>query len=141
MQKHFLKYFVFEWKFPLGNLSCPYAYRWRLDFYLLSFRLHYWFGDDDKRAFHDHPWAFITFILFGGYYDVTENGRQLVKWCAYRKRNHKHYVQMIHKNSKCLSFIITFGKPKRYSFYLTDGSHRRWTRDKYFHKLGHPICD
>jgi hypothetical protein len=75
------------------------------------------------------------------YFDVTKDGATIVNRFAYRKRNHKHYVKMIHKNATCLSFVITFGKPKHYAFYTNDEKNKRLTRDKYFRRFGHPICD
>jgi hypothetical protein len=30
-------------------------------------RVHHFFRSDEDRELHDHPWAFVTFILSGGY--------------------------------------------------------------------------
>jgi hypothetical protein len=34
-------------------------------------RVHEILRSDDDRAFHDHPWAYLTMILKGGYWEVT----------------------------------------------------------------------
>jgi hypothetical protein len=136
--------FIAEWKFPLGKKECPYCYRWRLDFYWFSFRIHYWIGSDDSRAFHDHPINFITFVLWGHYIDV----RPHPDWdgladfvgtfnIRFRRRGYRHMVLCVKKPT--ITLLFTWGKPKRYSFYLPDG--KRMTRDKYFHEMGHHPCN
>lgn len=34
-------------------------------------RVHHILRSDDDRAFHDHPWPYLTIILKGGYIEVT----------------------------------------------------------------------
>lgn len=41
----------------------------------LSIYLHHLVASDEDRALHDHPWSFLTFLLTGGYYEYTEDGR------------------------------------------------------------------
>lgn len=36
----------------------------------LAARVHQILRSDDDRAFHDHPWAYVTIILKGGYTEV-----------------------------------------------------------------------
>jgi hypothetical protein len=55
----------------LGKPECPYVNRWMVDMGKYgSLRLHHWFGSDDQRAYHDHPWWFLTLVLKGGYQDL-----------------------------------------------------------------------
>lgn len=56
----------------LGDPECPYMKRWVVNFGKFAIRLHHWIGSDDPRNFHDHAWGFWTFVLKGGYSDVTE---------------------------------------------------------------------
>lgn len=61
------------WKDKLGDPACPYITRWVMDLGPLgSIRLHHWYGNDDPRAHHDHPWGFLTLVLWGSYVDVRE---------------------------------------------------------------------
>lgn len=60
------------WGQELGDPECPYMKRWVLNFGKFAIRLHHWIGSDDPRNFHDHAWDFYTFVLKGGYTDVTE---------------------------------------------------------------------
>lgn len=36
----------------------------------IAARLHHILRSDDDRAFHDHPWPYLTIILRGGYTEV-----------------------------------------------------------------------
>lgn len=36
----------------------------------LAIRIHRIKRSDDDRAYHDHPWWFVTIVLFGGYYEI-----------------------------------------------------------------------
>lgn len=38
---------------------------------LLAARVHHIQSSDDDRAFHDHPWPFLTIIFRGGYTEIT----------------------------------------------------------------------
>lgn len=41
----------------------------------LSVYLHHFHASDDDRAFHDHPWSFVTFLFHHGYWEHTPKGR------------------------------------------------------------------
>jgi len=60
------------WGQELGDPECPYLKRWVLNFGKFAIRLHHWMGSDDPRNMHDHAWGFWTFVIKGGYTDVTE---------------------------------------------------------------------
>lgn len=59
----------FSWGEPLGLETCPYVFRWIAETPWASLRVHHWVGPDDDRAFHDHPWWFLTLVVRGGYVD------------------------------------------------------------------------
>lgn len=61
----------FAWGEPLGLPECPYVIRWIAELPWCSVRVHHWLGPDDSRAFHDHPWWFLTFVVKGCYGDQT----------------------------------------------------------------------
>lgn len=52
---------------PYGSSSGENKKRWR---FLPSIRVHHILRSDDDRAYHDHPWPFVTVILKGGYYEL-----------------------------------------------------------------------
>jgi len=57
----------------IGGADAPYLRRWhvlpRNRFFNLY--LHHFLRDDDDRALHDHPWAWCSLVLAGGYYEHT----------------------------------------------------------------------
>lgn len=134
-----MKWFVFEWAKPLGN----YLIRWRLDFYWFSFRLHKWLCSDDQRAYHSHANNFLIIGLKGEYRDWSVYPAFSVRnykapFIRYFKRNYKHSIEI--EQSPTWTFVITFGRPKHWDFYLKDTLKRK-TRDKYFLEHGHHVCD
>ena len=68
-----------------------YLTRWTLwgkrgDNYHSKLFLHYFHRGDAENYCHDHPWAFWSLILWGGYYEVTPNGRQWYGLGSFLKR-------------------------------------------------------
>lgn len=125
------------WNESLGLPECPYAYRWVFIFFGFSIRLHHFLRSDDKRYFHNHPWWFFTFVLKGGYTDVSPAGRDTLKRFSlrYRKAEHLHYVDV--PTSGCWTILIT-GRPlNKWGFWVNNRILRPL---KYFNKYGHPIC-
>jgi hypothetical protein len=57
----------------IGGADAPYLRRWhvlpRNPWFNLY--LHHFLRDDDDRALHDHPWAWASLMLAGGYYEHT----------------------------------------------------------------------
>lgn len=131
------------WNQPLGNRECPYAYRWILDFYFFSIRLHRWITSDDLRYFHDHPCGFFTLVLWGSYTDISPNGEDKLtigSW-RYREALYKHSVKVDKKG--CITLLV-FGKPFReWGFYAPKKSGKIiWQKAKrYFLSFGHHPCE
>lgn len=80
------------WGQRLGLPECPYMRRWVIDFKIFAIRVHRWQGSDDARAFHDHPWWFLTLVLRGSYTDVSPDGRDQLRAGSirYRPAHHRH---------------------------------------------------
>lgn len=59
--------------FTIGKPGAPYMRRW----YVIprnrlgNIYLHHILRSDDDRALHDHPWVNLSWVLQGGYYEVT----------------------------------------------------------------------
>lgn len=76
----------------LSVFSCPW-------FQVL---LHKFNRSDDARAFHNHPWNFLTIPLRYGYYDITPGpvgGPNRRQWCGilrprFRRAGHVHRVEL-----------------------------------------------
>jgi hypothetical protein len=130
--------FQLRWREPLGRKECPYAYRWTLNLWLFSIRVHQWIRSDDKRHFHDHPWHFITLVLRGSYTDVSPSGRDELRMGSvrFRRATHRHYVEV--PLGGALTVILTSPPVRNWGFWVK-GVFKRPLR--YFGKYGHPPCD
>ena len=146
------------WKQPGGLKECPYFYRYVLDFGPFALRLHHWLADDDHRAYHDHPYWFWTFVLKGGYTDVspkcivcgepasdvkhifTDDSKLYDKLSRFsfrfRPAEYKHSVQDVIPGT--WTFLITGKWSRRWAFWFNG---KRLMRDKYFAVMGHHPCD
>lgn len=122
----------------VGLPECPYLVRWVADFKFFSIRLHKWLGSDDQRHPHDHPWWFITVPLYGCYYDIVENGKE-VMWpfrIRFRPANHQHKVKLISK--KCWTLLITGKECRRFGFWVNG---KFVKRNRYFYDFKHHPCE
>lgn len=141
------------WGQELGDPECPYMKRWVLNFGKFAIRLHHWIGSDDPRNFHDHAWGFWTFVLKGGYTDVTpcsqcEALEKPLPMCyvtqnehlgrfsfKYRPAHHKHTVQ----TDPGGAWTILFNGPhvRKWGFWV-NGEFMKVRQ--YFRKFGHHPC-
>lgn len=114
----------FIWGEYLGDPACPWGRRWVLDLKFVAFRLHQWFKLGDQEMKHDHAWGFITFVLKGGYTDISERDGQEVRdelhrySVRYRAANHKHYVKT--HTGGGLTFVISGPVVRDYFFWRGD---------------------
>lgn len=58
----------------LGPPDDPYMVRFKvIDCPLFAVRFHRIYRGDSDRHLHDHPWSFVSFVLWGGYREETPN--------------------------------------------------------------------
>lgn len=152
------KNFQIRWSEPLGNPDCPYAYRWAIIAFGYGLRLHHWVGNDDDRAFHDHPWWMLIFMLKGGYCDnspsllwpfmhsdyvfppewgigLIENLKRSIR---FRPAEWKHRITLDGSVSTW-TFLITGPKTRHHYFYVGELM-KRLRPLAYFNKNGHKHC-
>jgi len=129
---------ITEWGKPLGLPQCPYVYRWRFECRLGSVRVHHWIAQDDPRAFHDHPWWFVTFVVKGGYTDRNPGGDDHLRAPAVRYREALHRHTVVPDPGGAWTVLITGPRSRVWGFW--EGGkfrkHRRW-----FESKGHHPCD
>jgi hypothetical protein len=70
---------VFAKRSPRGwfwgaNHIGTYMARWYVQTPWFTIRLHHILRSDNAVSFHDHPWDFTSFLLSGGYTEVTPTG-------------------------------------------------------------------
>lgn len=121
----------------VGLAECPYLRRWVVDFGAFALRLHRWEHSDDERAFHDHPWWFLTVVLIGSYVDLSPAGEDRLRAGSVRFRSsaHRHTVKVLRPGT--WSLLVTGPAVRRWGFWVKD---RLVKRDKYFATRGHHPC-
>lgn len=132
--------------FAIGGESNPYMLRW----YLIprnrwiNVYLHKFVRDDDDRALHDHPWWFVSLMLWGSYREFVEPFWARFKavgcfviddqrtWVdrrapsiAFRQANHRHRVELFKRPDgtpiPCWTIVITGPKVREWGFWCPKG--------------------
>lgn len=98
--------------------------------------LHHFHRSDMDRDLHDHPWAFWSLILSGGYWEITPDN-----WCRWYKSGRllKRPAKWVHRVRlmPCLrptwTLVLRFSYERRWGFHTKDG----WVAyDRYDYKAG-----
>lgn len=128
---------VLAWAEKLGLPECPYVIRWKLETPAGSLRLHHWLRPDDDRAFHDHPWWFVTIVLKGGYTDRSSRGDDRLHAGSVRFRPALHQHTVYPGANGAWTLVVTGRKLRDWGFWL-DGKFRK--ANKWFARFGHHPC-
>lgn len=99
---------------------------WLLQRFDIAVRIHHIVRSDNDRAYHDHPWHYLTIILRGQYYEVTPDGERWWKqgqWRFARANSWHRLVVLSHYGAWTL--FITFRKRQGWGF-LVDGKKVPW---------------
>ena len=129
---------LIRWGERLGLPTCPYAIRWRLELPFGSLRVHHWLAPDDSRAFHDHPWWFLTLVMRGGYTDRSIAGEDHLRAGSIRYRPALHRHTVYPGTGGAWTLLIT-GPPARSWGFWPNGKFRK--ANKWFLTYGHHPCD
>lgn len=126
------------WAQTLGRPECPYIRRWVLDLGLFAIRIHHWMASDDDRHLHDHPWEYVSFVLWGSYIDVSDIARtQRPRWSiAWYPATHKHSVEIPPTGTWTL--VISGQETRQWGFWV-NGRFRK--RNRYFFDYKPHPCD
>ena len=133
------------WKIKWGQIfgpeECPMMVRWALECPLFSVRLHHFLRSHDMRHLHDHPWWFITLVLRGRYFDITEiDGERHASdvlepgSMRFRPAHHAHAVV----TEGCWTVVVTGPIERRWGFW--DNGMFRPVAD-YFRRYGYAPCE
>lgn len=111
-------------------------YLWRLrvfDTNWFGIYLHV-FHRSDLDDMHDHPWNFMSVILWNGYTEVTPTGESYygVGSVLFRPAAHTHKV-VIDENRKPITLVIRFKYIREWGFYAKTGW-KQW--QEYFKEMG-----
>lgn len=135
---------TFAMKSPYFHLD-GYMQRWWLvkerwiklgkwEYQIPAIRLHRIIRSDSDRHLHDHPRKSISFILYGGYFEVfpaLQSQEPEIDEClrvsflrkpfnfVYRNATTRHCIKL--SNSVTYSLFITWGKRREWGFYTPQG--------------------
>jgi hypothetical protein len=82
----------------------------------------------DDNCLHDHPWKFLTILLWGSYIEHSDQAIagvvvRIVK--QYKAGNilyrHLHYIHRLEIDKPVTSLVITFKKRKKWGFFTPEG--------------------
>lgn len=116
--------------FIIGDPAEPYLLRWFLipRNHLFNIYLHKFCRDDIDRALHDHPWASLSIVLRGGYYEITDgpDGTQQRRWwragsIILRRAIHRHRVELSRDKTPAWTLFITGPKVRVWGFHCRHG--------------------
>lgn len=137
---------IFEKKVIERTAGVPYLIRWNLlglgkDSCIFSIKIHKILISDDA-CIHDHPWAFLSIILWGGYtetavytfgnhsWGIPHADEKSQKWVVtksfgrgsilWRPANWKHKLD-INPKKPATTLVFTFRKTKKWGFFTTKG--------------------
>lgn len=118
--------------FIIGSSDAPYMHRW----YLIprnpwiNVYLHKFLRDDEDRALHDHPWSFLSFMVWGAYTEIRPTNilGELMNWpktrsapsIAFRRATDRHRVALI-DGRPCWTIVITGPKVREWGFWCPKG--------------------
>lgn len=122
----------------IGSDDDPYMLRWYVipRNPLLNVYLHKFMRSDDDRALHDHPWWFVSLMLWGSYTEVTDAGRARrtapEPWrlffgdrpVVFRAAEWRHRVELLghgwrDHESPCWTLIVTGPRRRTWGFWCT----------------------
>ena len=94
-----------------------------------SVMLHFFHRSDEDRGLHDHPWSFITLILWRGYHEVTPQGRKR-KWpgmILFRRAEWRHRVELINEKP-AVTLVLHFRRRRKWGYVTKEGwiEHGEW---------------
>jgi hypothetical protein len=124
-----------QFKVPIGPDADPLMWRWQI---LRIGRLprifvHKFLRSDYDRALHNHPWAFVSVLLKGEYFEHTENGviHRRAPSVVYRPITHRHRVELI-EDRPCWTLFLTGPECQRWGFFCQEG----YVDSQQFHEQG-----
>jgi hypothetical protein len=100
-----------------------YMRRWFIKTPWFSVRIHNIRRSDEDRALHDHPWPFVSLILWGGYREITDEHHTSPtygKWYGpgsilYRPAAFKHRLLLPHGH-QAWTLVVTGPKQRSWGF-------------------------
>jgi hypothetical protein len=85
-----------------------------------SLKVHRFRRGDEEM--HDHPWAFISLILWRGYVELTPDGPIKRRWLSLRYRP-AHWIHnvCVNEGEDAWTLCLTFGRQRVWGFHTPVG--------------------
>lgn len=88
--------------------------------------LHRFFGSDEDRALHDHPWTSISLILQGRYLEHMPGGKSVIRSAGdilIRAGEDAHRIELVDDpvTHPTWTLFSTAGKSREWGFHCRDG--------------------
>ncbi len=130
--------YQFRWAEELRCDTGVYVRRWRIETPIGSVRIHHWLHSDDMRFKHDHPWWFITLVLWGGYQDCGDDKVDHLRAGSIRFRpaNHRHSVWV--DEGVAWTLLVTGPKVRKWGFWVKGKLKKA---NKFFLEHGVHVCN
>ena len=117
-----------------GDAESPYLTRWTLLQTRFGNLYLHQFHRSDADTMHDHPWPFVSLILWRGYIEETPKGRRrkLPGMLLFRRAEHVHRVELIH-DRPAVTLVFVGNRQRDWGFHLPTG----WLEwREYFRRMG-----
>lgn len=128
------------WRNPdrvIGSKNNPYLLRWHVipRNQWFNIYLHKFIRDDDDRAFHDHPWWFVSLMLAGRYIEYFEKivlNLPIIKKSVrrfgsivIRSATHKHRIELFKLDNgspiPCWTLVVSGPRIRDWGFWCPKG--------------------
>ncbi len=108
----------------------PYLIRWKVSLpFGFAIYLHKILKSDVDRDMHDHPWNFLSILVWGSYVEETpNNNRRLKQWFNFHWATDSHRVELFKRDGVEIPVytIILRGKRVREWGYPTENGWIPW---------------
>lgn len=137
---------LLNWLFPVLDIKRPDGtvyLRRRTLFKFAGYKLmlHHIRLPDETRHIHDHPWWFLTFILWGGYTEETFNGEKDCKpfRLYFRGVQFSHIITEV-PDAGAWTLVLRGRRIREWGFF-TECGWKHWPEYIHRYNNGLPICE
>ena len=97
-----------------------------------SIKLHRIYRPDRQRELHDHPWTFLSLILWGHYLEHTVSGLRRRFWFNWKRAEDRHSICEVSR-SPVWTLVICGPSRREWGFWVDDGT--RFVQWREYEKL------
>lgn len=96
--------------------------------------IHKLLRSDAENVWHDHPWHFISIIIWNGYFEISPEGSKRIRpgMIIFRPARWKHRLEL---QGTAVTLVIAIGRSREWGFFV-NGSQERIAVNKYDYASG-----